>query len=204
MKATVASSQTMAMVTLPKIEAMAKPKMMATDSPRMMATVSPRMMAMVSLRTMAMVSLRMMDMVKPRTMATESPRTMATVNLRTLAGVKIWMEAMESPKTTMASEKPKIAATDSLKATASIELQTTLIKPKLSLRMMATVSLRTIATAKSMKAIFNQLKIVDLNLSEIICAVKNSREHIKLLRTAEHKETLVVARWMDTSALMKL
>ena len=171
--------QMMAMVTLPK--------MMAMDSPRMMATVNLRTMATDNLRTMAMDN--------PRTMATDNPRTMATDNPRT-----------------MATNNPRTLATDNLISKPSTESEATLIKQKVKLRKVATVNLRiaamvnlrTMATAKSMKATLDKLKIVEKDLSKKTRAVKECSKQIKLSRTAEHKETLVEPRWMDTNVHIKL
>ena len=171
--------QMMAMVTLPK--------MMAMDSPRMMATVNLRTMATDNLRTMAMDN--------PRTMATDNPRTMATDNPRT-----------------MATNNPRTLATDNLISKPSTESEATLIKQKVKLRKVATVNLRiaamvnlrTMATAKSMKATLDKLKIVEKDLSKKTRAVKECSKQIKLSRTAEHRETLVEPRWMDTNVHIKL
>ena len=179
--------QMMAMVTLPKIAAMVKPRMMAMDSPRMMATVNLRTMATDNLRTMAMDN--------PRTMATDNPRTMATDNPRT-----------------MATNNPRTLATDNLISKPSTESEATLIKQKVKLRKVATVNLRiaamvnlrTMATAKSMKATLDKLKIVEKDLSKKTRAVKECSKQIKLSRTAEHRETLVEPRWMDTNVHIKL
>ena len=171
--------QMMAMVTLPK--------MMAMDSPRMMATVNLRTMATDNLRTMAMDN--------PRTMATDNPRTMATDNPRT-----------------MATNNPRTLATDNLISKPSTESEATLIKQKVKLRKVATVNLRiaamvnlrTMATAKSMKATLDKLKIVEKDLSKKTRAVKECSKQIKLSRTAEHKETMVEPQWMDTNVHIKL
>ena len=104
--------------------------------------------------------------------AKSNPRMMATVNPRKMAK-------------TISYGKPTKAATDKLKL-ASIELRTSSMKPKLKLRTMATVKL--------MKSILNKHRIRHLNLCATTGTVNNNSKHIKLLRTAEHKETLVEAQ----------
>ena len=209
--ATAASNQTMAMATSNQTTAM------AVSNPEANLEVDPSEMALVVVDaakapTTQTMALQMMAMVTlPKMMAMDSPRMMATVNLRTMATDNPRMMATGNPRT-MATNNPRTLATDNLISKPSTESEATLIKQKVKLRKVATVNLRiaamvnlrTMATAKSMKATLDKLKIVEKDLSKKTRAVKECSKQIKLSRTAEHKETLVEPRWMDTNVHIKL